>query len=279
MKVFEPIEIKGMKLKNRLGFSSYLNNPRGPEGEATDVAVRWFETRARGGTGLIMTGAVTPTAPDPDQPASLLRIMGLALYDDKFIPAFARIAEAVHAHGAKLGVQIASGGPMVGQGPSLPPYPDEMHATDTVGEAMTGRAMPIKELSIEELEQIEDDFAATAARAKAAGADCVELHCTHGGASLLCSFVSPYYNKRTDKYGGSWEGRLRLTLETIQKVRKAVGQDYPILIRICADQSPPWRRREWTVSMFPRGITYAPSRAFPSPCFTPGGALSTWRQR
>ena len=234
-KVFQPIEIKGMKLKNRIGFSSYLNNPRGEEGETTDLTVRWFETRAKGGTGLILTGAVQPSVPGPGQ-GGLLRLMGLALYDDKYIPGIARIAEAVQAHGAKLGVQIAVGGPMVGQGPSPPPYPDERHATNTVGEAMRGMAMPVRELSIEELEQLEDDFAAAAARSKAAGADCVELHCTHGGASLLCSFVSPYYNRRTDKYGGDWEGRLRLSVETIQKVRKAVGEDYPILVRICADQ-------------------------------------------
>ena len=237
MKVFEPIEITGMKLKNRIGLPPLLNMPAGEEGHINDLTVRWFEERAKGGTGLIMTGTINPRPPAPGggAGAGLLGMRGLTLHDDEYIPGFAKIAEAVHAHGAKLGIQIGLGGPMAGQGPSPPPYPDERHATDDLFYVILGFRVPVRELSIEELEQIEDDIAAAAARAKAAGIDCVELHCGHGGATLHCSFTSPYYNKRTDKYGGDWEGRLRLPVETIKKMRKAVGKDYPILVRISAD--------------------------------------------
>jgi 2,4-dienoyl-CoA reductase-like NADH-dependent reductase (Old Yellow Enzyme family)/thioredoxin reductase len=237
MKVFEPIEIKGMKLKNRIGLPPMLNMPAGDEGFVNDKTIRWFEERAKGGAGLVMTGTVIASPPAPGAGTGLLAtIRGVGLYDDKFISGFTKIAEAVHSHGAKLGVQIGSGGAMVGTAPSLPPYPDERHATDELFFVLLGVRVPIRELSIEELEQIEDDIAAAAGRAKAAGADCVELHCGHTGATLHGSFISPFYNRRTDKYGGSYEGRLRLPVETIQKMRKVVGKDYPILVRISGDE-------------------------------------------
>ena len=165
MKVFQPIEINGMRLKNRLGMPSFLNNPVGEDGAVADTTVRWFEARARGEVGLVMTGAVK--AMDPGFPQ--LRMLGLSLYDDKFIPGFARMAKAVQQHGAKLGVQIAQGGPMVGMSPSPPPYPDELHAKVTVAEALGQPPIPIQELSVEQIIGIEDAFAAAAARCKAAG--------------------------------------------------------------------------------------------------------------
>ena len=232
MKVFQPIEINGMKLKNRLGMPSFLNNPVGENGTVTDITVRWFEERAKGGAGLVMTGACVPV--DVGIPA--LRRLALSVADDSCIPGFANLARALQSHDTRLGVQIAMFGPMLGMGPSPPPYPDEKNATQTVTEALGQPSIPIHDLSLEEIVGIEDAFAASAARIKQAGADCVELHCTHGGASLCCSFVSPYYNKRTDEYGGDWEGRLRFPVRTIQKMREAVGKDYPILVRICADQ-------------------------------------------
>jgi len=236
MKVFEPIEIKGMKLKNRIGFPPFLNQPAGEGGYVSDVTVRWFEERAKGGAALIMTGAITGSPVDEDLAASF-NMNNIRLYDDKFIPGFKRVADAVHTHGAKLGVQLTGlSGPMTGRAPSPPPYPDEEHATDELFYVMSGFRVPITEISVEEIEQAERDIATAAARAKEAGADCVELHCAHGGATFHCSFISPYYNRRTDKYGGDWEGRLRLPVETITKMRQAVGDDYPILARIDSDQ-------------------------------------------
>jgi len=236
-KVFQPIEIKGMKLKNRIGLAPLLNMPAGDDGYINDLTIRWFEERAKGGTGLIMTGAVGASAPRVPAQQSILGLRGIGLYDDKFIPGFAKLAEVIHSYGAKLGVQMGIiGSPMGGRGPSPAPYPDERHATDELFYIMAGVRTPITEVSIEEIEQSQRDVAAAAARAKAAGVDCVLLHCSHGGATGGCSFISPYYNKRTDKYGGSWEGRLRFPVETIQKMREAVGEDYPIHVRICADQ-------------------------------------------
>lgn len=228
--LFDPIQIKGMQLKNRLGFAPMLNMPAGPDGFPNERTVRWFEDRARGGVGFIMTGAFGPLRP---------RISGggIGMYSDEHIPPFAKVVDAVHAHGAKIGVQLAAGGVMGGAPPSPGPYPDAEHATETFLEHLHGVAPPAgTPLTVEQLEAIEDAFAAAAARVRAAGADCVQLHCAHGGATLHCSFLSPYYNRREDEYGGSWEGRLRLPVRTIQKMRAAVGDDFPIVVRLSADQ-------------------------------------------
>lgn len=232
-KVFEPVEINGMKLKNRIAMAPFLNMPPSQYGDDQKV-IKWFEERARGGAGLIITGAagVLPP-PDPPPPGMPLR---LTIYDGKFIPGLAKLAEVMHSYDAKIGVQLAVGGPMGGLGPSPAPYPDEGHPKADFLQVLFGRSMPVREISVEEIQRFEDAFAAAAARLKAAGIDCVLLHCAHGGATLCCSFISPFYNRRTDEYGGSWENRLRFPVETIQKMRKAVGSDYPILARISADE-------------------------------------------
>ncbi|MBW2323144.1 MAG: FAD-dependent oxidoreductase [Deltaproteobacteria bacterium] len=221
-KVFESIEINGMKLKNRIGFAPLLNMPRAEDWSPNELTAKWFEERAKGGTALIMTGAFLLMPEGPER--------------------FAMVAEAVHAHGAKLGVQIVAGGPMGGTGPSLMPYPDELHPKDSILQVTIGAISPnpevttVTEFTLEEIEQLQEAFAAAALALKNAGVDCVELHCAHGGATLCCSFISPFYNRREDDYGGSWENRLRFPTETIKKMREAVGKDYPLIARISADE-------------------------------------------
>jgi len=215
MKLLEPIEIKGMRLKNRIGLAPLANYPREQDGNVNDLTIRWYEERAKGETGFIMHGPARIT------PA--------------LVPSFTRLTGVIHSYGTKIGVQVVGAGPMSGQGPSPAPFPDESHATLGLFEYLTGQIIPVREMSVEEIEQTEDALAAAAANSKAAGFDCVELHCTHGAASMASAFVSPYYNRRTDKYGGDWEGRLRFPVNVIKKMREAVGKDYPILVRISAD--------------------------------------------
>jgi len=215
MKLLEPIEIKGMRVKNRIGLAPLANYPRELDGSVNDLTIRWYEERAKGGAGFLMHG-----------PA---RVAG------EQVPGFRRLTDIIHSYDVAIGVQIVGMGPMSGQGPSPAPFPDQTHAKLGLFEFLTGQVIPVKELSIEEIERTEDDLAARAANVKAAGFDCVELHCTHGAASLASAFVSPFYNRRTDKYGGDWEGRLRFPVNVIRKMREAVGEDYPILVRISAD--------------------------------------------
>jgi hypothetical protein len=86
------------------------------------------------------------------------------------------------------------------------------------------------------MEKIKKVLSMAAGRVKSAGFDCVELHCAHGGANLHASFLSPYYNRRSDNYGGSWDNRARFIVETLAEMRKVVGDDFPILVRFSADE-------------------------------------------
>ncbi len=156
---------------------------------------------------------------------------------------FAEIAEAVHAHGAKLGVQIGDGGIMLGQGPSPMPYPNPDDPKISTFQYFTGNISPffpgledVLVLPVEEIEKKVDVFANFALKLKEAGVDCVELHCAHGGATLYCSFISPFYNRREDEYGGSWDNRLRFPINTIKKIRESVGKDFPIFVRLSVDE-------------------------------------------
>ncbi|MDP2920041.1 MAG: FAD-dependent oxidoreductase [Dehalococcoidia bacterium] len=237
-KVWEPVEINGLKIKNRIGLPSLVNMPGGEDGFISDQTIRWFECRAQGGAGLIMTGAVVVTPPD-EAALARRRSMGfnkwVGVTDDKYIPGWKRLVDAMHRHGAKLGVQTVALGPQSGLAPSLPPYPDEKHHKLSTHE-YNRTLPPVKEVTTEEVEKHIQDTVDVAVRLKKAGVDIFELHLAHGGANLYSAWLSPMYNRRTDKHGGSWANRLRMPCETIARVRQAVGKSYPILVRIGSDE-------------------------------------------
>jgi len=236
-KLLEPIAIHGMKLKNRIGFAPWLGMPVAAEGFANSETVRWFEERAKGGVGFIMTGTLDSLPPDaylrnaPVRPEG-----GASIYDDRYIPGWAELVEVIHSYDVRIGVQLAAPGPMMGEGPSSSPFPNEQSARFGIFDLMAGTILPVEEVSMERMDTIKSFLAAAAGRVKQAGFDCVELHCGHGGANLHASFLSPYYNRRTDEYGGSWENRLRFIVDTIKEIRTAVGDGYPILVRFSADE-------------------------------------------
>ncbi|MDP2920414.1 MAG: FAD-dependent oxidoreductase, partial [Dehalococcoidia bacterium] len=216
MKLQEPITIKSMTLKNRIAMAPFANYPRNMvDGSINELTLKWYMARAKGGAGFIMHG---PARVQPHQ-----------------IPMFAKQNEVIHSYDCKMGVQVVGPGPMSGFGPSLPPYPDAIHGRLGLFEYQTGQYNQVHEMTTEEVEQMEDLLAGLARNAKDAGFDCVELHCTHGAASMAAAFVSPYYNRRTDKYGGSWENRTRFACNVIRKMRKTVGDSYPLFVRISAD--------------------------------------------
>ena len=149
-KLWQPIEINGMQIKNRIGFAPMLNNPVGEDGSVTEKTLKWYEERARGGVGLIMTGTVCPSRGEWER-----RRDGLALYNDTYIEGYTRLADVVHSYGAKLGLQIGVLGPLVGIGPSPSPYPDKIHA-----KVSTVPAREVEEISIEHIKRIVKDFGA-----------------------------------------------------------------------------------------------------------------------
>ncbi len=182
----------------------------------------YLERRAQGGTGLIITEvcAVDPRGKGfPNE---------IGVWNDDFIGALSRIPAALHRHGAKAALQLHHAGretfeAVLGKKPEAP---------SAIPSAVLGQ--PCEAMSLERIAEIVRAFAQAAGRARQAGFDSVELHGAHG--YLLNQFLSPFSNNREDEYGGSEENRMRFILEVIAAARKAVGDDFPLWIRISADE-------------------------------------------
>lgn len=218
-KLWEPITIKGLTIPNRMVVSAMVTNFCHEDGFATEKFIAYHEAKAKGGWGLIIPEdyVIAPgVGGSKDLPG---------LFEDSQIASHRQLTERVHQYGAKIACQLYHAGRRMylrdnGEkpvGPSAVPF------------AQKNWAIP-HALTKEEIEVIVAQFASAASRAKAAGFDAVEIHGAHG--YLLHTFLSPFSNKRTDEYGGSLMGRIRLPLEVIKSVREAVGEDYPILYRL-----------------------------------------------
>jgi len=213
MKLFEPITIRGMTLKNRIIMPPMQVNL----GFRNARAQAYFTERARGGVAAIITPATSVDTFISDEAWG--RLGGAA----RFISGARLLVDAVHDAGAKVGIQLWHGnylpqgiGMMDRQGQAVAPSPRE----------------EMRELTIEEIHSIVLKFALAAVGAKLAGFDFVELHGAHG--YLLSQFFSPAFNRRTDEYGGDLAGRMRFALECVSTTRTAVGEDYPIFFRVGA---------------------------------------------
>src|SRR4030042_6445524 len=225
--LFRPIQIRHMEVKNRSVMSPAATNLASPHGGMTPPLINHYSLRARGGVGLIITEDTTIG------PQYLWR--NLSLSEDRLIPEWRELVEAVHSFGAKIAPQIIhpsfnARSSLSGMQPvASSPIPSRIY-----------RELP-KELTVDEIKEIIKNFGEAAQRAKQAGCDAVQIHCAHCH-HLLGSFLSPLHNKRADLYGGDIEGRLRLPLEVIRYVRSVVGPDFPIMIRISATEPEPGGR-------------------------------------
>ena len=226
MKLFQPVNIGKMELKNRLVVPPMGSGFSAPDGTVTDRLIEYHEARARGGFGLII---VEVTAIDPLGKGTPIQ---LGIWDDKFMPGLGRLVDRIHAAGAKIAIQLHHAGretfslSLGGQQAVAPsPFPDPII-----------REVP-RELTVEEIKSLVEAYAQGARRAKESGFDAVELHGAHG--YLIAQFMSAYANKRTDEYGGDLEGFLRFPLDIVHRARELVGPDYPILFRISGDEAVP----------------------------------------
>lgn len=230
MKLFEPGKIGHLNLKNRIVMAPMETNFAGPQGGVTDRLIRYHQERARGGVGLIIVEFTCV-----DYPGGKAAAPHLSIHDDKLIAGHNELVEAVHRYGAKIALQIVHAGRQTtrrrteGRQPVAPsPIPCGLM-----------KAQP-RELTIDEIEEITEKFALAAERAKMAGYDAVELHGAHG--YLIAQFMSPYTNKRIDRYGGSLERRMRFPLDLIERIRQKVGAGYPLFFRFSADEFVPGGR-------------------------------------
>lgn len=220
-KLFEPITIKSMTLRNRIMMPALtVNLAIGP---VNDALIAYYERRAKGGVGLIVTGisCVTP---------SLLQ--GIDMASDDRIEPHSRLVKAIHKHGAKASIQLWHPGRYE---ITFDPKADIISASD-VAPPIFSRKKP-RPMTIEEIEQMVQKFADAAVRAQKAGYDAVEFVASAG--YLIAQFMSPITNLRTDRYGGSLENRARFGKEIIEETRKRVGDDFPIMIRMVGDELIP----------------------------------------
>jgi len=195
-----------------------------PDGDTTEDMCAYYAERAKGGVAAIVVENTFV-----DNIAARSSLVSSGLYSDHLIAGKFKLAEAIKDNGAVAILQLSHGG-IQANAAAVPGV--QCVGPSPVVSKFVGR-MP-RELSIEEIVAIEDAFAEAARRAKQAGFDGVEIHGAHG--YLICSFLSPYTNKRTDIYGGSLENRARFPMNIIRKVREKVGPDFIVGYRISGEE-------------------------------------------
>lgn len=222
--VFQPIIINGMTVRNRIVVPPMDTGFGSTDHEVTDQLIAYVCRRAEGGIGLFI---VEYTSVDPGGRCVPTQ---LGIYDDRFIPDFRRLTQAAHEHGGSIALQIHHGGVR-----ARPEYSGgEIVAPSPIPDPGVG-AVP-RALSIPEIQDLVEAFGQAARRAREAGFDAVEIHGAHG--YLINQFLSPWFNRRHDEYGGTPENRLRFALEVVRRVRELVGPDYPVGFRIIGEELP-----------------------------------------
>lgn len=217
-RVFEPMKIGNLMIKNRLVVAPMGTDLPNPDGFISDAAIDYYEARAKGGFGLIITEG-TCVAPRgrvlPYQPY---------VHSDEFIPALAKLVDAIHEHDCRIFLQIHHAG---GQTNST--------ITGEIPEAPSAVACPLRrelphEMTTAEVYEMVDNFVQAAVRAKKAGFDGVEVHAAHG--YLLSQFLSPRTNKRLDEFGGDVAGRSYILKLIFEGIKRECGADFPITVRV-----------------------------------------------
>jgi 2,4-dienoyl-CoA reductase-like NADH-dependent reductase (Old Yellow Enzyme family)/thioredoxin reductase len=236
----QPGAIGSMTLKNRMVVSAMGANLAEADGSCGDRILAYHERQARGGVGLIIMGVTGVAWPHGgNQPRQV------AISEDRHIPGLKAVADAVHKHGAKIAAQLHHAGLVAAQDMRegrplwVPSYPPGGHSDlgdsllEVEMEAFHDPDTPPVQLHVmthDDIRHIVEKFADSAARAKAAGLDGVEIHAGHG--YILSEFLSPAMNQRDDEYGGSLENRARFLVEVITAIRERVGHDYPLWVKL-----------------------------------------------
>ena len=215
--LFEPTAIGNLQLKNRFVRSAMWFGLAGDDGACTPQLTDVMVELAEGGVGLILTGHAYVHKSGQAGPWQM------GCYDDHLLPGLSEMTESVHTAGGVIALQMAHGGLLANSELSgAEPLGPSRLQTDNgpMGRAMTAG----------EIKSTVEAFATAASRAVRASFDAVQVHSAHG--YLLSEFLSPYFNKRTDAYGGSLENRARFLVEVLHAVRETVGDDYPVLVKL-----------------------------------------------
>ena len=217
--LFAPLAFtRGPGMKNRFMLAPLTNTQSHADGTLSDDEFRWLTYRAEGGFGLTMTCAAHVQRQGQGFPGQL------GVFGDEHLPGLTRLAAAIKAAGSVAAVQLHHAGmrspkELIGEAPVCP----------SEDEATGSRA-----LTLAEVEQLVEDFVAAAVRAEKAGFDGVEIHGAHG--YIICQFLSPTINRRTDRYGGSPENRARILREIIDGIRARCRPDFTLGLRLSPER-------------------------------------------
>ena len=222
--LFSPLTIGKIRVPNRISFSAHLTN-FAENCLPSERHVHYLAARARGGTGLIITEeqSVHPT----DRAYEKL----IEAFNPEVIPGYKNITRAIHEYETKIFAQLNHNGQQCGGTLSRLP----VWAPSPVPDVLF-REVP-KEMEIEDIKEIIEYFCRSAVHVREGGFDGIELQFGH--SSLARQFMSPLTNLRNDEYGGSFENRLRFPLELLAAVRRTIGDDFTLGVRLCADEMIP----------------------------------------
>ena len=244
--LLSPFRIGNVEISNRIAMAPMGVEIVEPDGSIREPVLRYYEERARGGAGLLITENTAACYPRGANTAS-----EIAVSDDRYLPGLTALTEAVHEHGTKIAIQLAHHG-KVGRHdtregrpllmPSQPkhggfpkgPLDLTIEEMTEMGRAAGGGKPTIQVATRDDLQQLVADFADAAERARRAGFDAVELHGAHG--YIFSEFLSPAWNFRDDEYGGSVENRARLLCETLRACKERAGADFTVWCRIDATE-------------------------------------------
>ncbi len=242
LNLFKPIRIGNMEVPNRIVHVPTDVSSSNADGSVSERDIHHHSEIAKGGTGLIIVGATTP-----DSKTGRPTVTCLVADADNYIPGLTRLAASMHRYGAKCAVQLQHPGRQC----AIPRY-NTMSTNDMVlklpwsagheivYENAEEKGKPVRAMATEEVLEMIDLFSEAAWRVKQAGFDAVELHAAHG--YLISQFMSPYLNRRIDRFGGSFENRMRFPLAIIDQIQKKCGKDFPILVRYSVDEWVPGGR-------------------------------------
>ena len=215
--LFSPGKIGNVQIKNRIVRSATYEKRASKYGLVTDRLIELYTDLAQGGTGLIITGMIAVHPSGSGSPYAAY------LYDDSFLSGQRKLVKAVHDYSdVKIAAQIAH----TGRQGTHPKY--EPIAPSAILYKITNR-MP-RELTPDEIKEVITWFVDTGRRAYESGYDMVQLHAAHG--YLLCNFVSPRTNIRTDEYGGNTQKRTKIFVDIFNQLRDEVGKNFPIIIKL-----------------------------------------------
>jgi 2,4-dienoyl-CoA reductase-like NADH-dependent reductase (Old Yellow Enzyme family) len=213
--LFDKTQIGKMHLKNR--FIRAAIGEKTSNGQVNEGILKLYKELAEGGVGTLITGFTLVDEEEKNFPM-------FAFYNDSFYEGHKALTALVHENDTNIILQLVYVGSYI-----MGKTTDMTVLAPSAVANLNTKVMP-QEITVTQIKNIQEKFAKAALRAKNAGYDGVEIHAAHG--FLLSQFMTPYYNKRTDLYGGSSENRARMTLETYQSIRESVGTDFPIFIKI-----------------------------------------------